>query len=102
LATSAERRAIAIFRLASLHADVLVIGRVARRPDGRLHVVAFRLCDVATNSQLTGQQYFCSLDALRGLANIISDVIYERVTGKKAKLQSKNFTLMIGISYIRF
>jgi TolB protein len=71
----------------TIHADALVTGRVARQPDGRLHV-AFRLWDVLANVQLTGQQYFCTPDNLRRLADIISDVIYERWTGKKGNFDA--------------
>jgi TolB protein len=63
-------------------ARALVTGRVTRRPDGRLYV-AFRLWDVFDGTQLTGQQYFSTPENLRRIANIISDAIYERVTGER-------------------
>jgi hypothetical protein len=61
----------------AIRADALVTGRVARRPDGRLHI-AFRIWDVRANMQLSGQQYFITPDSVRAVADIISDAIYER------------------------
>jgi Tfp pilus assembly protein PilF len=71
----------------TIHADTLVTGRVTRQPDGRLKV-EFRLWDVQANAQLTGQQYFSIPDNPRRLANIISDAIYERVTGEKGNFDA--------------
>jgi TolB protein len=71
----------------TIHADALVTGRVARRPDGRLHA-AFRLWGVRANEQLAGQQYFCTPDDLRRLADIITHAIYERVIGEKGNFDA--------------
>jgi tetratricopeptide (TPR) repeat protein len=71
----------------AIHADLLVTGRVTRQADGRLKI-EFRLWDVQASSQLTGQQYFSKPDNPRRLANIISDSIYERVTGEKGNFDT--------------
>ncbi|MBR0872543.1 hypothetical protein JQ633_19435 [Bradyrhizobium tropiciagri] len=63
--------------------EELVVGRVVRRPDGRIQV-AFRLWDVASGQQLTGQEYVGSPDDLSRIGHMISSDIYERVTGEKA------------------
>ena len=45
----------------TINAQALVTGRVTRQPDGRLKV-EYRLWDVSSGQQLTGQQYFTSPD----------------------------------------
>jgi TolB protein len=72
----------------TINAQALVAGQVQAQSDGRLRV-DFRLWDVFGESQMIGQQYFTTPDNWRRIAHIISDAIYERITGEKGYFDTR-------------
>ena len=58
----------------------LVTGRVTRDGQGRLRT-EFRLWDVTTGQQITGQQFFTDPNNWRRVGHIISDSVFTRITG---------------------
>jgi TolB protein len=71
-----------------INAQALVTGRMTRQANGRVKA-EFRLWDVSTGQQLAGQQYDTQAEYWRRIAHIISDQIYERLTGEKGYFDSR-------------
>src|SRR5713226_5677496 len=69
-------------------AQALVAGQVQAQSDGRLRV-DFRLWDAFGETQMIGQQYFTTPENWRRIAHIISDAIYERITGEKGYFDTR-------------
>ncbi|MGH6828865.1 MAG: Tol-Pal system beta propeller repeat protein TolB [Rhizomicrobium sp.] len=64
-----------------INAQGLVAGQVAMQSDGRLRV-EFRLWDIYGESQMLGQQFFTQPENWRRVAHMVSDAIYQRITGE--------------------
>jgi TolB protein len=72
----------------TINAQALVTGRITRQRDGRLKA-EFRLWDVFAGQQLDGKQYFTTPDNWRRIAHIISDAVYQTLTGEKGYFDSR-------------
>ena len=72
----------------AINAQGLVAGQVTLQPDGRLKV-EFRLWDVYGESQMLGQQFFTQPENWRRVAHLVSDAIYERITGEKGYFDTR-------------
>jgi len=73
----------------TINAQALITGRVTRQSDGRVKA-EFRLWDVLAGQQLgNGQQYLTTPENWRRLAHIISDAVYERITGDKGYFDTR-------------
>jgi len=71
-----------------INAQGLVTGTVALGPDGRLKV-DFRLWDVYGESQMVGTSFSTEPNNWRRVAHMVSDAIYERITGEKGYFDTR-------------
>lgn len=62
-------------------ADALVVGQVARAPDGRLDI-RFRLYDVVRRTQLAGFSYLVPPGMARTIGHKIADVVHDKLVGE--------------------
>ena len=71
-----------------IDAQALISGSVERRDDGRLKI-EFRLWDVFSGQQMTGLVYSTTTDNWRRVAHLISDAVYERLTGESGYFDTR-------------
>ena len=71
----------------TINAQALVVGRVGR--EGSQIKAEFRLWDVIGGTQLDGRAFGATPDQERRLGHIISDAIYQRLTGEKGYFDSR-------------
>ncbi len=72
----------------TIQAQGLVTGQATMQSDGRLKV-EFRLWDIFGESQMVGLQYTTTPENWRRIAHLVSDAIYERITGEKGYFDTR-------------
>lgn len=72
----------------AIQAEGLVTGQVTSLPDGRLKV-EFRLWDIFGERQLQGLQFSTTKDNYRRVGHLVSDAIYQRLTGDKGYFDTR-------------
>ena len=72
----------------TIQAQGLVTGQASMQPDGRLRV-DFRLWDIFGEQQMVGLQYMTTPENWRRIAHLVSDAIYERITGEKGYFDTR-------------
>ncbi|HAH11398.1 MAG TPA: Tol-Pal system protein TolB [Alphaproteobacteria bacterium] len=72
----------------AIKAEGLVTGKVTLLPDGRLRV-EFRLWDIFGEKQMQGLQFATTPQNYRRVGHLVSDAIYERLTGDKGYFDTR-------------
>jgi len=70
-----------------LNAQALAVGSV--EDEGGKIQAKFRLWDIFSGKQLTGEQFTMAADSWRRIGHMIADSIYERLTGEKGYFDSR-------------
>ena len=71
-----------------IKAQALITGQVTVQADGRLKA-EFRLWDVLAQKQLTGFQFVTTPRNWRRIGHLISDAVYQRLTGEKGYFDTR-------------
>lgn len=71
-----------------IKAEALVVGRVINIGNDQ-YEVRFRLIDVFREQQLVGQKFIVPANKVRKVAHQISDIIYEKLTGKAGAFDTR-------------
>lgn len=64
-----------------IKAQAVVVGKLERLPDRRIKA-QYRLWDVFSGKQLSGEQFFVENENWRRVGHVIADTIYQRLTGE--------------------
>jgi TolB protein len=72
----------------TIQAQGLVTGQATMQADGRLRV-DFRLWDIFGETQMVGLQFATTPENWRRIAHLVSDAIYERITGEKGYFDTR-------------
>ncbi len=71
-----------------IKAQAVVVGKVERLPDRRIKA-QYRLWDVFSGKQLSGEQFFIKDENWRRVGHVIADTIYKRLTGETGYFDTK-------------
>lgn len=71
-----------------IQAQGLITGQATMQSDGRLRV-DFRLWDIFGEQQMVGLQYSTTPENWRRIAHLVSDAIYQRITGEKGYFDTR-------------
>ncbi|WP_348626060.1 Tol-Pal system beta propeller repeat protein TolB [Rhodomicrobium sp. R_RK_3] len=71
-----------------INAEALAVGQITDAGGGQIKA-QFRLWDVYSGRELTGESFTTSSDNWRRIGHIIADAIYQRLTGEKAYFDSR-------------
>ncbi len=71
-----------------INAQALVTGRVTSLKNGKIKA-EFRLWDVFAGKQIVGRQFFTANRNWRRIGHLISDAVYERITGEKGYFDTR-------------